>query len=651
MKASVLFIGLVLTAAVVRQAQALTLAADPNTRYQQIEGWGTSLVWWDQGVRNTYETDAFRAAYRDLGLNMVRIDFAKEALQHASGNLTIPVTLGNDLQQNVDQFDFDHPYINVFGELASWLDDNALEPDRVKIVGSVWSPPHWMKGPTGNTQNFIGITPNYPTPWLSSGGNGQGTSGNSIGGRLRTEDAANLEQYGRYLAAYMKGFEQRYGVPIYAMSIQNESTFESPHNSMTLLHDANGNEAPEQYADALKAVKDAWEQFGLDTKIKGPHHSSVGPQIGNPWAVSQQMRMIDAVKSHADPELIDFLDYYGSNYYMGLDGNNPQGEDAVRALAGYYRGKDAVGGNWAQWGYAPGVINDGKPMWFSEVNGEDPAWAVNSDDLNAMGVAMNAFNALVHADATAYIYWQIYDGGNQESSGTLIGSSDLANPTAGSKKYSAYKHFTRFIRPGAVRIDAGFENGEASVGGNNIYDTAHSVNAAAFLHEQDQTLTYVLLNATGDNETVEVVLPDGYNFEDFAVYRTSATDSFRQYADLAFTEGRASIIVPRLSVVTLFGAFSLIGLPGDFDGSGQVEQGDLDLVLQNWGLDTNAAGVPNGWTNDPPQGVVDQGELDRVLQNWGSATSPDLSALSVPEPAASAVVTGFTSLFTRQRRR
>lgn len=50
---------------------------------------------------------------------------------------------------------------------------------------------------------------------------------------------------------------------------------------------------------------------------------------------------------------------------------------------------------------------------------------------------------------------------------------------------------------------------------------------------------------------------------------------------------------------------------GDFDGSGRVDQADLDFVLLNWGL-------------------VDQEELDAVLLTWGHSTP--LAASAIPEP-------------------
>jgi hypothetical protein len=60
-------------------------------------------------------------------------------------------------------------------------------------------------------------------------------------------------------------------------------------------------------------------------------------------------------------------------------------------------------------------------------------------------------------------------------------------------------------------------------------------------------------------------------------------------------------------------------LSGDYNGSGAVEQGDMDLVLLNWGKD--GATPPAGWINDLPTGTIDQGELDGVILNWGKTSA------------------------------
>lgn len=74
-------------------------------------------------------------------------------------------------------------------------------------------------------------------------------------------------------------------------------------------------------------------------------------------------------------------------------------------------------------------------------------------------------------------------------------------------------------------------------------------------------------------------------------------------------------------------------LAGDYNGSGQVEQGDLNLVLNNWGAPSSP--TPSGWTQDFPEGTIDQSELNGVLNNWGAASAPSFSDSPtglVPEP-------------------
>ena len=64
--------------------------------------------------------------------------------------------------------------------------------------------------------------------------------------------------------------------------------------------------------------------------------------------------------------------------------------------------------------------------------------------------------------------------------------------------------------------------------------------------------------------------------------------------------------------------------PGDFNGNGEVELGDLNLVLFNW----NSGSVPPQWVNQIPTDMVGLGELNAVLFNWGNMAL----AATVPEP-------------------
>lgn len=517
---------------------------DASTRHQVIEGWGTSMIFWDL-PRTPYDDPAWRRAYRDLGLNMLRININKEVLVDASGNMAIPVPLGDDPRSNIAKMAFGNPKTRVFGDMAAWLRRNALEPERVKITGSVWSPPHWMKGPTGMRQHHV-TRPSVkkPTPWLS-----EGKSGDSIGGRLlQTPD--NLEQFARYLAAWVESFEQHYGVPIYAVSIQNEVSFENPFDSASYSKGPDGKQEQWwQYAAALKAVKDEFTRLHIRTKIMGPHMSQVGPRPSDPWGLWHQMSYIEAVKAHPDPALIDFLFAYNSNGYMGTS------EGAVKMWAAYYSGQHELPGDWPRWARAPGVRADGKPIWVSEAGGADGAWlnGKNASPGNgAITVAQKMHNALVHGNASTYLYWQMSDTEEEESEHTLLGKKHVVNPT-GSKKYSAFKHFSRYVRPGAVRIGATFSSGWSSLGGASPYDTYNSLNVSAYLHEADQALAIVLVNMRASSKAVIIQLPKDLSVTRLGAHVTSNDEGFTRRKDLPVFAGEVSLTVPAHSVMTLHG--------------------------------------------------------------------------------------------------
>ena len=79
------------------------------------------------------------------------------------------------------------------------------------------------------------------------------------------------------------------------------------------------------------------------------------------------------------------------------------------------------------------------------------------------------------------------------------------------------------------------------------------------------------------------------------------------------------------------GAFSPSVVTGDYDDSGSVGQGDLDIVLLNWGSATfpgNPLALQGG---GPFDGQVGQDELDGVLLNWGNTALA--ATASVPEPS------------------
>ncbi len=523
-------------------AQGTQFTVDENVRHQTIDGWGASLVFWGTpaGADSLYHEPEFIEAYaRKLGCNILRIQCNPHALKGPGGRLDDAVHLGEDMEENIRKFNFEHSRVLIFGQVANYLLENALEPDRVKFMADFWSPPHWMKGPTGAEVSFGGRPPE-PTPFVTF------NETDTVGGRL-VQTPENLEQFARYIVAWTKGFEQRFDIEFDNISLQNELSFENPFDSCTYLHNLGPDGEREsghywQYASALKAVMDEFNRRGITIPIRGPHMGNIGENPGNPWALNDQNNFIRAVKEHEDPELFDFLSIYTSNY---LDWRH-----SAAMFTAFWRGKDAAPDlPWADWLHAPGWGDDLKPYWVAEMGGEDNDWLTGPDGTpgnGAIRAAQNIHNALVFGNATAYVYWQALDNNRaRPGGGSLLGNTFDVD----GKKATAFRHFSRYVRPGAVRVEVT----PASYGGADELDTPNSLNVTAFVHEEDRTVTIVLVNLLPNDEEVEIAVPRRPRVRIYSTWQTVEGQSFAPQPDVAVRNGRLSLTVPAYSVTTMHG--------------------------------------------------------------------------------------------------
>ena len=427
-----------------------------------------------------------------------------------------------------------------------------------KLVGSLWSPAPWLKLSSGNRyQQDWWPGPVADTPWPFIWG------GNFAGGRLDVSDqpldvfddvhlggtgpTSALTQFARTMAAYLRAFQRVNGVRFYAISIQNELNFEEYYNSCTYPLSS-------QYIAALKAVRAELDRYDdlRDIRIMGPEDLLGGDAYGM-WQYGGSQdpihKNLQYLRNLAlDEEAFEAVDFFCVHGYDS-DGVTSSGADPT------------VWNWWVNgWSASPaagippnveGFASYGKKSWMTETSGENWQWLMPAGSFpnrGAFSVAMKIHQALTAGMESAWIYWTFSDGEDE------VSDFGLTNPTLreDSPKYVAAKHYFRYIRPNSVRVEATSD--------------AASIWSSAFVHEEDGTLTTVLLNTGPDLALVEVRLPaQPVGIASFETY-TSAAGSYWQSGSAAVTSASATVPVPGYGVVTLVGTGAPdSGLPDDGD--------------------------------------------------------------------------------------
>lgn len=478
------------------------------------------------------------------------------------GRNTPLAVMGPDIEQNIQVFDYEASMPRGSGVLAAVGTERADELGGFKLLGCFWSPAPWVKVASGNVTPPwygwplpVGGTP-WPYVWFD----------NFAGGKLDisneplevfndgTGPTSALTQYARSCAAYILGYQRHFGVKFYAVSIQNEPGFEQFFNSCTypLSH---------QYITAMKALR---AEFDKHEELKHIVFSGTDDLLGgDPWGLWQygggdsthHKNLQYLANIEADSEARQIMKIYAIHGYAA-DGVNAANANPIQ---------------WSWWANgwnaspAPGLpsqvagfTSTGKKSWMTETSGEDARWLWPESGFpgdGAWSVALRIHQALTTGRESAWLYWQLADGGTDPSPSTLTGSGPLAS----SPKYNAAKHFFRHIRPGAQRVDVSVEN--------------PAVNASAYVHDGGQTITYVLLNTTADAVAVDLaapVLPSG--IAAFDVY-TSSNGSYWTESSAAVTDGKAAISIPGYGVVTVVGNGTSASIYADALATGWTQTG------------------------------------------------------------------------------
>lgn len=264
------------------------------------------------------------------------------------------------------------------------------------------------------------------------------------------------------------------------------------------------------------------------------------------------------------------------------------------------------------------------------------------------------------------------------SSGLLLKRADEASPTLLLVRGQtiATADSTRTVRD-FERIGAANSAGDLAI----TLRTAESGGRDLFLYEREQDRVVPVL-LTGDTLELPVNFGEGISIDAYEVLDLRLGDEATFNDREAISNGldgrpryldddlRMAVWVflrsqidgaERGAILEL--TYDPLPISGDFDGNGFVAQGDLNLILSNWGEPVENLGA----SIDPRMfigGVVDQRELNAVLTNWGNqGPAVDISgsglrvssvrwdeASAVPEPGVLGVALAAGGLGLRRRR-
>jgi hypothetical protein len=380
----------------------------------------------------------------------------------------------------------------------------------------------------------------YPFIWLGNFAGGVlDTSGalrpefddSALGG---TGPTSALTQFARCTAAYLRGFQNLYGVSFYAISIQNELDFEEYYNSCIYPLSAG-------YLAAFKAVRAELDQYPdlAGIQIMGPEDVLGGSAYGM-WQYGSG--------TTTDVKNLQFLQAVGADPVAAAD-------EAFFCIHGYdsdgVQAADATPTQWNWWangwtaspaagipGNVQGFISYGKKSWMTETSGEATPWLSPTNGFpgdGAWSIALRIQQALGTGQESAWAYWQLTDG-SPVGIETLTDAATVQN----SAKYVAAKHFFRYIRPNSICVNA-------SVSGST------PLTVSAFLHTTNGTMTIVIINSS--NTPVQAVINSPAAPAGIASWQTftSSNGSYWQFSTNTITNGSANVSIPGYGVVTLYG--------------------------------------------------------------------------------------------------
>jgi glucuronoarabinoxylan endo-1,4-beta-xylanase len=313
----------------VGMTSAGTARIDYNDTHQRIDGFGASSAWMS-GTLSTSNADMFFSTNNGIGLSLLRTRIAPD---------------GTSSEGSIAQ---------------------QAQARGARIWSTPWSPPAIYKG-----TNVLGVI--------------------SVNGGSFSNGAANYQGYASLLAKYVKTMTNTYGVPLYALSIQNEPDYNTTNYESCVWTGQQFHDFIPYLSATLAASNVAF------TKILFPESESWSGNLA-----LQTTAMNDA---------------------------------AVAPLVGVIANHNYDGG-------VAAITNYGKALWETEVSTFD---AYDGSITNGLYWAGRIHSFLTVAQANAWHFWWLKASGTNNEALT----DQFYNPA---KRMYVLGNYSKFIRPNFYRV-------------------------------------------------------------------------------------------------------------------------------------------------------------------------------------------------------
>jgi hypothetical protein len=258
-------------------SSAQTVTIDVGTRYQSVEGFGTctssgNAVWNPASWSAATGGNLGYIYAKDLGLTILRLYVEPNTLLGVNGvnSLGTVVSFGGNAVTDAAKINLNQSRTQYQDNAAKWLKDNALEPSAYKLIGAVWSPPHWMKEASGATVTDYAASPPRPPSSATTATTRSADRSSFVG------DAVRL-----LLLGLRPGDQERHRHRHVRLEHPERGQLREP---VQLLH--------LQRRRQLRALRPRPEgrprrlaRYGWATRQMGAHIAGVGDTPGNPWAL------------------------------------------------------------------------------------------------------------------------------------------------------------------------------------------------------------------------------------------------------------------------------------------------------------------------------------------------------------------------------